>query len=174
MEENRRNVNRKRPTKHITLDPETVEIIEQFCVIHGLNFSRAIESLALLGLNNTEVIGQAKFMKAVVETAVLSQLDRFAKLIAHAGIEAGSARQGVERLLFWQMIDRAQGVLNLEDYEATLVTDPDSPIEPDVYRLFKRNKGRHRYRAVLALRNFAKEFPELFVGLDEEGEKWEL
>lgn len=49
----------KRKKKSIWLDEGTIDLITTYAEIHNLNFSRTIESLALLGLQDTKALGNA-------------------------------------------------------------------------------------------------------------------
>lgn len=49
----------KRKKKSIWLDEGTIDLVTTYAEIHNLNFSRTIESLALLGLQDTKALGNA-------------------------------------------------------------------------------------------------------------------
>ncbi len=145
--------------KHITIADTTIETIKNFADLHGVNFSQAIEMLALNGLQDTKTIALATLISTVVKREAAAHYNRFAKLIVHAGLEAGAAKEAAQQLYFLELQKRSEA----EDLESAIGVDPDSPEGKKVIALHNKHKGRFRWRAVQALKKPLAELAEILA-----------
>lgn len=183
----------KRMPKHITLSETTIQFIDQFMEMNGLNqkrdFSKTIEFLALHSLQDGEMLGTLGVLQTVMERTMTRQYNRFAKLVAHAAIEAGAAKEAAQQLFFIQLLheqmayetllaDLDHDDPRLDEFEGMLAIDPQSAMGKVILTFFNRRKKRFRYRSVNALKAPIAEFEEIEallkawgVALDEEDER---
>jgi hypothetical protein len=89
----------KTEKKTITLTTEAIDAIQAYADQHGLYFSVAIESLALMGLGNTTIETLPRMVSNLLERAFNRQFNRFAKLISLAFLAAEEANYKVDILL---------------------------------------------------------------------------
>jgi hypothetical protein len=95
----------KTERKHVTLLPETVEVVQAYAERHRLNFSVAIETLVQTGLGQTTAETMPRLVASQLERIVNRQFNRFAKLLAMTAITAKELDYKADVLLL-QMIWR--------------------------------------------------------------------
>lgn len=78
----------KTEKKTVTLTHEAIDSIQAYADRHGLYFSVAIESLALLGLGQATAETLPRLVANLLERTLNWQFNRFAKLLAQAVIAA--------------------------------------------------------------------------------------
>lgn len=165
-----------RVRKHIFVSETTIQFIDQFMEMNGLNrkrdFSKTLEFLALQSLQDGEMLGTLSVLKTVMERTITQQYNRFAKLVAHAAIEAGAAKEAAQQLLFIQLLheqmayekllaDLDHDDPRLDEFEGMLSVDPQSEMGKVLITFFNRRKKRFRYRSVKALKAPLAEFEEI-------------
>lgn len=77
--------------KKIRLTPDALTAIEQWADQNNASFSAAIETLARLGLGEPAATALTPALASSIRRGLLNAHDRLAGLIAHAGIESGTA-----------------------------------------------------------------------------------
>jgi len=140
--------------------------IKDFAEQHNATFSRAVEVLVSLGLNKTGLdnIVLASFLRDVVRKESAAHYNRFAKLIAHAGLEAGAAKEAAQQLYFLQLVQLSNaGIL-----ETATGVDPNSPEGKKVISYYGKKKRNFRWRAVQFLKNKLLEMTEILEEISDE------
>lgn len=89
----------KTEKKTLTLTNEAIDTIQAYADRHGLYFSVAIESLALMGLGQTTAETLPRLVSNLLERALNRQFNRFAKLLSAAAISAGEVNYKTDVLL---------------------------------------------------------------------------
>lgn len=158
----------KRVRKQIRLSEHTIENIEQFAAVHSLNFGQAIEQLALIGLQDTKTLGTAELMATVVRQETARHYNRFAKLIVHAGLEAGAAKQAAQVSVFLQMLALAEEVTDPELLSDQYAADMDTAMGAEIARLFKKWRQAFRWRSVQELKKPLAEIHEIMAEFETE------
>ena len=103
----------------------------------------------------------ADHISKAVRRESASHFNRFAKLIVHAGLEAGAAKEAAQQLYFLEL----QKLASADDLEAAISVDPESPEGKKVINLHKKHKGRFRWRAVQILKKPLAELSEILAEL---------
>ena len=153
---------RKRPSKSITLDPETIQIVTQFANEQNLSFSRAAEVLMLLGQTRTEPLGIVLLLESRFKQQYFRYLQRIGDLIMKTFYEAGIARQMSENIFFTMVQDASKhygaedGIFTTyedreydmiySEFEESFGVDPNTRQGFDVKRIFNKRHGRARSR----------------------------
>ena len=78
-------------TKHVTLTPEVVSLVESFADRQGMNFSAALETLTRLGLQQAPPDAYSGALEAAVRGAAREELARQTALLASASVDAHAA-----------------------------------------------------------------------------------
>ena len=142
----------KRHRKQIRLSQYTIDMVAEFGRRHGLNFGQAIERLALVGLQDTKADGMATLLADVVEGAMARSFNRFAKLIACAGLEAGAAKEAAQQVVFLHLLRLAEEAETPAALRPRLGVDPETPLGKEVVAIYRQRKQRFRHRAVRTLK----------------------
>lgn len=151
----------KRQSKHVTLSEYSIDILSQFAEIHGINFSQTIERLALIGLQDTKAIGLAELVTATVKGEMSRQYNRFAKLSAMAAIEAGAAKEMVQSVYWYLLLNEyasyeenlAEGELpSFNEFEAMFKVETDSAPGKIIGTMMKKRSEIARFKSVKSLR----------------------
>ena len=96
--------NRKRPRKQITLSTNTLETVQQVADLHyGGNFSRAMEHLAMLGMDKKNEIAQDERLAFFIRREVMRAVDSHIRLLYNAGRLAGENAVKLDNILVVQM-----------------------------------------------------------------------
>lgn len=150
-----------RQRKEVSLSETTISEVGAFAKENDLSFSRAIEVLASLGLKKkgVEDIALATYLRDVIRGESARHYNRFAKLLVHAGLEAGAAKEAAQQVYFLQLQNLAADA----DLEAAVGVDPDSPEGKKIITLHNKHKGRFRWRAVQLLKKPLKEMAEILA-----------
>jgi len=99
IQENRADRYGKTERKNLTLTIETIEVVQAYADRHGLYFSVAIETLALMGLGHTTAESLPRLVASLLERALNRQFNRFAKLLSYAVIAAEKINYKTDVLL---------------------------------------------------------------------------
>lgn len=85
--------------KHVTLTQEAVDHVQAYAEQHGLHFSVALETLALLGLGRQTAETLPRLVSNMLERTVAHQFNRFAKLTAEAVMASEEANSKADFLI---------------------------------------------------------------------------
>ena len=105
----------------------------------------------------------SQMISSTVRRESAAHYNRLAKLIVHAGLEAGSAKEAAQQIYFLQLQELAAA----EDLEAAVGVDPESAAGKKVIALHNKHKGRFRWRAVKALKTKLEELTDILAEIAE-------
>jgi hypothetical protein len=94
--------------KHVTLTREAIDAIEGWADSHGLYFSVAVETLAMMGLGQQSAETLPRLVNNLLERSLNRHFNRFAKLIAYAAIAAEETSRKTDVLLLQQIWQQAR------------------------------------------------------------------
>lgn len=77
--------------KQVRLTPETIEAVDLFASLQGMNFSAALEALTRLGLKDAPPDAYAAPLEAAVRSTVQAEMARVTALLASSAIDANAA-----------------------------------------------------------------------------------
>lgn len=160
-----RPISAKRVPKKLTLSETTIEELEKYAKTEGISASRAADRLISLGLKKKGLddIATANYLRDVVRQEITAHYDRMARLIVHAGLEAGAAKEAAQQLFFLEL----KKLSGADDLEYAIGVDPDTREGRQVIDLYDKRKGRFRWRAAELLRKPVASFAELLLELTE-------
>lgn len=158
-------ISKERVQKSFNLSQTTVDYVTEYADMLGISFGRAAEGLILKSLNETEGLGDLLIAKDVVRREMATQFDVYAKLIVHAGLEAGAAKEAAQAVYFQTLREMSENG-NLED---AIGVDPDTEKGQEIIGLHKEHKARNRSRAVEAVKNAVQNISELLTKIRMEG-----
>lgn len=115
--------------KHLTLTRESIEAIEVYADSHGLFFSVAIETLAMMGLRQQSAETLPRLVSNMLERALNRHFNRFAKLIAYAAISAEETSRKTDILLLQQIWQEARR--DPDGFIRNMQVSLDPQIHPD-------------------------------------------
>jgi hypothetical protein len=98
----------KTERKHVTLTVEAIEAMNAYADRHGLFFSVAVETLALMGLGNTTAETLPRLVANMIEQVFNKQFNRFAKLLTYAAIASEEANYKSDLLILQTIWREAQ------------------------------------------------------------------
>lgn len=151
-------LSRKRAKKHVSLSETTIDAVQEFAHSEGVSFSRAIEILSLSSLSGKEqAMGLAAYLGDAVRREANQHYNRFAKLIVHAGLEAGTAKEAAQQLYFLELVKLSNG----GGLEGSIGVNPDSPEGKQVIELYSKYNERSRWRSVQSLKKPLAEIHEI-------------
>ncbi|MEM9773392.1 MAG: hypothetical protein AAF902_02345 [Chloroflexota bacterium] len=150
-----------RVRKELKLSETTIEKIQVYADAQKVSFSRAVEFLVSLGLKKKGIdeVALSHHLSKVVKQESAAHFNRFAKLIVHAGLEAGAAKEAAQQLYFLEL----QKLASADDLEAAISVDPDTPEGEKIIRLHNKHKGRFRWRAIQKLKKPLAELAEILA-----------
>jgi len=119
----------KTERKNVTLTVAAVEAVQAYADRHGLYFSVALETLALMGLGQGTADSLPRLISAMLERIVRQQFNRFAKLLSLAAISAGEASYKADVLLLQTIWREARQDPEHFVQALQVRSDPDS--QPD-------------------------------------------
>lgn len=138
IQENRDERYGKTERKNLTLTAEAVEAVQAYADRHGLYFSVAIESLALMGLGHTTAEALPRLVANLLERAFNRQFNRFAKLLAYAALSAEEANAKTDFLIL--QLFRREAARDPDGFTDTMGVSTDPHKQPDArVRLVKEN-----------------------------------
>jgi len=136
IQENREDRYGKTERKNLTLTNEMVEAVQAYADRHGLYFSVAIETLALMGLGHTAAESFPRLVANLLERIFNRQFNRFAKLLSYTAISAQEANEKVDFLIL--QLFRHEAQQNPDNFINTMGVSTDPDKQPDAQvRLFK-------------------------------------
>lgn len=129
IQENRADRYGKTERKNLTLTIETIEVVQAYADRHGLYFSVAIETLALMGLGHTTAESLPRLVASLLERALNRQFNRFAKLLSYAVIAAEEINYKTDVLLLQTIWREAR--LDPEHFAENMGVSNDPGQQPD-------------------------------------------
>ena len=147
--------------KHISLIPESRDKIAAWAEEQGMSFSAAIEGLALVGMENEMANGLLVLINDSVNRTFLRNMNRFAKLIVFAGLEAGAAKEAAQHSYLLQLLMRQESLPDPHKLAEALQIETDSPAGKELLRLYLQREKRFRWRAVKAMKKPIVELQDL-------------
>jgi hypothetical protein len=154
--------------KQIRMTPHGLEEVQRWAGANNSSFSAAIESLALIGLEDDIARVLVPLVLSVVSRTVERALGRYAKLTAFAAIEAGTASRLTGALLLQEIRQQAQGAPDTFEVEMQVRRD-DGALAGRVMALHKELHDHAVYETVRRLKRPLAEI-EAVLGTAGEGE----
>jgi hypothetical protein len=165
----------KTERKNLTLTIETIEVVQTYADRHGLYFSVAMETLALMGLGHTTAESLPRLVANLLERLFNRQFNRFAKLLSYAAISAEEANEKTDFLIL--QLFRREAQQNPNNFIDTMAVSTDPAKQPDAQlRLFKDDLCAEIHQdAVVHLRKPLLEIIELLkLPVPEASDKLEV
>ncbi len=130
----------KTERKHLTLAREAVDMVQAYAERHGLYFSVAVETLALIGLGNTTAESLPRLVSNLLERTLNRQFNRFAKLISLAALSAEEANYKTDVLLLQTIWREAR--LAPDTFADSLLVSTAPDVQPDAQARQMREQRR--------------------------------
>lgn len=138
IQENREDRYGKTERKNLTLTAAAVEAVQAYADRHGLYFSVAIESLALMGLGQATADALPRLIANLLERAFNRQFNRFAKLLSYAALSAEEASAKTDFLIL--QLFRREAQQDPDNFTDIMGVSTDPHKQPDAQvRLIKEN-----------------------------------
>ena len=161
--------------KNLTLTREAIEALQEWADTHGLYFSVAVETLAMIGLGQQSAETLPRLVSNLLERSLNRHFNHFAKLIAYAAIAAEEASRKTDILLLQQIWQEAQH--DPDHFLRHMHISLDPEVQPDarVRALRDQLRTEAREEAVERLRKPLAEEERLLqrVGADQADEAGE-
>jgi hypothetical protein len=152
--------------KQIRMTTHGLEQVQAWADANNSSYSAAIESLALIGLEDDIAHVLVPLILSVVSRTVERALDRYAKLTAFAAIQAGTAGRLTNALLLQAIRQQAQAAP--EHFEAAMqVRRGDGPLAGRILALHKQLHDRARYDTVRRLKQPLAEIEAVLASAEE-------
>ena len=168
----------KKKGLRVYLSETTIEHLSQWQQINGItNRSKAIEGLVLMSIREARMLGISAILQETIRHTINHQYNRFAKLIVHAGLEAGAAKEAAQHIYWWVLLQEFGGYLDdLKTGEPPthkglndiFSIDPQSEEGKLLIAFFNQRKGRFRQRAVKQLRRPLEELYDFIADMERE------
>lgn len=171
MDDDNPTITRRRGTerKQIRLTADSRQKVEAWAEANNVSFSAAIESLALIGLQDDLATSLTPLILSIVSRTVNQGMNRFAKLCAFAAIEAGTASQLSSALLLQAI--REQAAANPAGFEAQMrVARDGDPVAGRVRQMHSRLADKARLDTVQRLRKPLAELDALNAPEEDDDE----
>ncbi|MGH2535823.1 MAG: hypothetical protein ACRDHL_00340, partial [Candidatus Promineifilaceae bacterium] len=154
-------------SKHVRLTEFGREKIEAWAQANGLNFSAAIETLALMGLEDERSLYAIPALRAITLQGIRLSFNRLARLLSDIAIEAAVSRTMSEGIML-QLV-RELAAESPDDFETLLRVRRDgrSPTDARIRHFHDDLKARVEQEAIRRLKRSLSRVDELFGG-DEE------
>jgi hypothetical protein len=154
-------------SKHIMLTEFGREKIEAWARTNRLNFSAAIETLALMGLDDERSSYAIPALRATTLQGIRLSFNRIARLLSDSAIEAAVARTMAEGIML-QLI-REQAAANPDDFEAMMRVRRDGRdrVQARVRGFHDDIKASIEREAIRRLKRSVSRVEELFGGNEE-------
>jgi hypothetical protein len=154
--------------KHVCLTPQGLARIEAWAKENELNFSAAIETLALVALEKESVNYIIPALRATALQALQLSFNRLARLLSDIAVESAVARTTSEGILL-QLL-REVAATHPDDFEEVVNVrrDGSRDIDARIRRLHKDIKAGMEAASVGRLRDAVSQVEELLAGEEEE------
>lgn len=121
--------------KHITVTKEGCLQIERWAEEQGLNFSTAIESLALMAIGTDGANALPALTSSLLERIVHRQFNRFAHLLSQAAIAAESASWKTDYLMLQLIRQEAKADPTRFVQNMAVSTDPQDMVASRIRKM---------------------------------------
>jgi hypothetical protein len=154
--------------KHITLTPTGLAKIQTWADAQKLSFSAAIETLALLGLDDDQSDLIIPALKAVVRQSLALTFNRFAKLLSDIAIESATART-MSEAVFLQHI-RVEAMNHPTDFQTKMRVRVDGqvPLDAGIRQFHEEVKAAAQASAIKRIKRSVSRLDELFEAVTDE------
>lgn len=136
--------------KTLTLTREAIDTVQAYADRHSLYFSVAIESLALMGLDQTTAESLPRLVTNLLERTIDRQFNRFAKLLSQAILAGEEANYKADVLLLQTIWREAR--LAPDTFIANMQVSADPQARPDAQARQVRDAMRQKARAAAVAR----------------------
>lgn len=155
-------------SKHIMLTEFGREKIEAWAQANSLNFSAAIETLALMGLDDERSSYAIPALRATTLQGIRLSFNRIARLLSDIAIESAMARTMAEGIML-QLV-REQAAERPDDFETIMrvVRDGRDPLHTRIRRFHDDIKTTVEQAAIRRLKKPISLVQELFAADEEE------
>lgn len=132
--------------KMITLTHEGREQLQQFADAHGMSFSAAIETLALVGMKADLTVVLVPLLQETVQAGLKRHFNRLVKLSFTAAAESAMAHDLVTMLLLQTV--RQEAVRHPQDFESRIPVsdDPEEKLDFRIREIYNRMRRLARTR----------------------------
>ncbi len=154
--------------KHITITQEGQNQIARWAAEQGLNFSSAIESLALLGMGTKEAVTLPALTSSLLERIVHRQFNRFAHLLSQATIAAESANWRADYILLQLIRQEAKADPTRFVQNMAVSTDPQDLVASRIRKMRDEVAAAAQKAAIQLHKKRIQDLPMLTEALDEE------
>jgi hypothetical protein len=154
--------------KSVRLTPQGLTRIDTWAKANELNFSAAIETLALIGLEKESVDYIIPALRTTTLQALQLSFNRLARLLSDIAVESAVARTTSEGILL-QLL-REVAAAHPDDFEdvVNVRRDGSRDIDARIRRLHKDIKAGMEAASVVRLRDAVSQVEELLAGEEEE------
>jgi hypothetical protein len=154
--------------KSVRLTPQGLTRIDTWTKANELNFSAAIETLALIGLEKESVDYIIPALRTTTLQALQLSFNRLARLLSDIAVESAVARTTSEGILL-QLL-REVAAAHPDDFEEVVNVrrDGSRDIDARIRRLHKDIKAGMEAASVVRLRDAVSQVEELLAGEEEE------
>lgn len=143
--------------KHITITLDSHDRIEEWAKGQGLNFSAAIETLAVIGMGSDAATALTVLTTGLLERIIGRQFNRFAKLLSQAAIASEVSSWKMDALLL--NFIRLEALADPENFVANMAvsTDPNDQLAARIRKLRDDMKAMAHETAVNHLQKAIEE-----------------
>ncbi|MFQ5401791.1 MAG: hypothetical protein ACE5E7_19610 [Anaerolineae bacterium] len=155
-------------SKHIMLTEFGREKIEAWAEKHGLNFSAAIETLALMGLDDERSSYAIPALRATTLQGIRLAFNRIARLLSDIAIESAASRTMSEAVML-QLI-RELAVEHPDDFQSRMFISRDgrNSAHARIRAYHEDIKTTVEQKAIRRLKQSVSRVQVLFAGEEEE------
>ena len=155
--------------KTMYFTPAGFETIKAYAKEQGITISSATETLALLALDEDIATVLLPSIASIITTQMNKAQNRFAKLLATAAIEAGTAKEMAQRVYWLQLLSEMEKQIVQNDYDVPskeefagrFAVSPNSAEGRAVMDEYFRMRRRCRYRSVKTLKQPIQEWADI-------------
>lgn len=155
--------------KHITITLEGHNQIARWAAEQGLNFSSAIECLALMGMGTEEAVTLPALTSSLLERIVHRQFNRFAHLISQTAIAAESTNWKADYLMLQLIRQEAKADPTRFIQNMAVSTDPQDLVACRIRKMRDEIATAAQKAAVQLHKKRIQDLPILTESLEEEG-----
>lgn len=168
-------LSRNKKQKTIYLSADSIKAIKAYADRNGLTFSTAIETLALMSIEDSFHMGILEWIRSGVRHEMAKQHNRFAKLFAFNAMESSTGKETASAVFVWTLQERYRDYLDQlkpgekksqAGFQAFMRLKKDDEDTAILMAEIKRRLGSYRTRAVKNLRNPMDEYREVLNEMD--------
>jgi hypothetical protein len=154
-------------SKHVMLTEFGREKIEAWAQANGLNFSAAIETLALMGLDDERSSYAIPALRATTLQGIRLTFNRLARLLSDIAIESAVARTMSEGIML-QLV-RKSAAEHPDDFETVMCISRDGydEVHRQIRAFHEDIKANVEHEAIRRLKQSVSRVQELFSNEDD-------